>query len=467
MVQEISCFRSESGCRKASEKWVYEDETVNCGRNMETEMEKKLNLPKGFINAVGKYGIGEKDIIFAVAADLDEEFRFSDTIFALTDEKLLIAKYPYVKEREYRLGGYDSLTLREDPAELEEPALLLFSLEQVERLEVIRQVSTGVLMGEIDGTERCLCRFSNTRMEAFMRLGRLLEKLKKKEEIKPEDLDVRKGKECCPKCGMIYPDQERKVCPKCMDKRSILLRVVSYFKPYKAQLCFMVICYLGTALLNLAWPYLSGTILYDKVLARDEAFLTQLGLPAGRFVTALGFVVLSMILTKAFMQFLGIMQGVFTARIAPDVVAKLKSQVFDAMGKLSISFFTKRQTGGLMTRVADDAEEISGFFIDGIPYFFINVGTIIATCVIMFLLNPLLAVISIVLMPILFFISIAIFADRVDAITEVENGGEILIHDMMAGFYIIGSLALILAAVLGWKTYRLYTQAQITTPLNK
>ena len=68
-----------------------------------------------------------------------------------------------------------------------------------------------------------------------------------------------------------------------------------------------------------------------------------------------------------------------------------------------ISFFTKRQTGGLMTRVSDDADEISGFFIDGIPYFFINVGTIIATCVIMFILSPILALASIILMPILYF----------------------------------------------------------------
>ncbi|MDE7239031.1 MAG: ABC transporter ATP-binding protein/permease [Lachnospiraceae bacterium] len=58
-----------------------------------------------------------------------------------------------------------------------------------------------------------------------------------------------------------------------------------------------------------------------------------------------------------------------------------------------------------MTRVSDDAGEISSFFIDGIPYFFINVGTIIATCVIMFILNPLLALASVILMPILFFIS--------------------------------------------------------------
>ena len=263
----------------------------------------------------------------------------------------------------------------------------------------------SVLMGKIKGTERCLCQFSNTKMEAFMRMCRLLEKIQKGEEITQEDLDVKRGKECCPKCGMIYPDQERKVCPKCMDKGSILLRVMKYFKPYKVQLVIMVICYLLTAGLNLAWPYLSGTILYDKVLAKNEEFLALVHLPAGRFVLALTILVVVMILTKVLIQGVGILQGVCTVQIATDVMAKLKSQVFDSMGKLSISFFTKRQTGGLMTRVADDADEISSFFIDGIPYFFINVGTIVATCVIMLILNPLLAIASIVLMPVLFYVS--------------------------------------------------------------
>lgn len=361
-----------------------------------------MNLPDSFIKVIEKYGIDKKDIVFTAAADLDEEFRFADSIIAITNKKLVIARYPYREKCEYRMGGYDSWAMDKKP---EEPAAVFYDLEDVEKLEVLRQISTGVLMGKINGTERYLCQFSNTKMEAFMRMSRLLEKTKKGEEITSEDLDVKKGKECCPKCGMIYPDQERKVCPKCMDKKSILLRVMGYFKPYKGKLAVMIFCYLLTAGLNLAWPYLSGTILYDKVLAQDESFLAILNLPAGRFFTALTILVIVMILTKVLLQVLGIIQGVCTAQIATEVMAKLKSQVFDSMGRLSISFFTKRQTGGLMTRVSDDADEISSFFIDGIPYFFINVGTIIATCVIMLVLSPLLAVASIVLMPVLFYIS--------------------------------------------------------------
>ena len=363
-----------------------------------------MKLPNSFLKVLERYGIRGEEVVFAAAADLDEEFRFVDSIVALTDTKLVIAKYPYVDRKEVKLGGYSSWT-EEDFTALSEPAVLFYRLDQVESLTVLRQVSTGILMGKIDGVERYLCHFSNTKMEAFMRMGRLIEKRKKKEEIKPEDLDVKKGKECCPKCGMIYPDQERKVCPKCMDKKSILIRVVSYFKPYKIRLAIMVTCYILTALLNLVWPYLSGTILYDKVLAKDDNFLAMMHLPVGRYILALGVLVLVMILTKITVQAVGMLQGALTAQIASEVIAKLKSQVFDSMGKLSISFFTKRQTGGLMTRVSDDAEEVSSFFIDGIPYFFINVGTMLATCVIMFILNPMLALASIILMPVLFIIS--------------------------------------------------------------
>lgn len=392
------------------------------------KVEGKMNLPESFIRVIQKYGIGKEDVIFAAAADFDEEYRFCDSIVALTREKLLYGVYPYSEKAEYRFGGYGGWLTAEPgtgpggPAasgksrakaagsfppgtQAQEPALQIFDLSKVGKMEVLRQVATGVLMAQMDGVERNLCHFSNTRMEAFQRLCRVMDKVKKGEEVTKEDLDVKQGKECCPKCGMIYPDQERKVCPKCMDKRSILLRVISYFKPYKLSLAVMMLCYLGTAGLNLVWPYLSGTVLYDKVLARDEEFLTLLHLPAGRFGTALVVLVIAMLTARISVQALGILQGVLTARIAPEVVAKLKSQVFSSMGRLSISFYSRRQTGGLMTRVSDDAEEISHFFIDGIPYFLINVGNLLAMTVIMFLLNPVLALVSVALMPVLVVIS--------------------------------------------------------------
>ena len=368
-------------------------------------LEEEMKLPNTFTETVSKYGIPQESIIFAATADFDGEDRFADSIIALTKDKLIIAAYPYSGKSEYRFGGYGGWQLQDKTMTVLEPALCFYDLKQMEKLEVIREISTGILMAQIQGTERNLCHFSNTRLASFLQLCKLFQKIKKNEDIQPEDLDVQKGKESCPKCGMIYPDQERKICPKCMDKKSILFRILCYFKPYKLSLAIMMFCYLGTAILNMVWPYLSGTILYDRVLAQNPAFLTALHIPAGRFVTALTLLVAAMLITKITIQGLGILQGVLTARIAPEVVATIKSQVFDSMGRLSISFFTKRQTGSLMTRVSNDAEEISSFFIDGLPYIFINAGTILTTCIIMFLINPVLALSSVILMPVLVLIS--------------------------------------------------------------
>ena len=151
-----------------------------------------MKLPKSFISIAGKYGVKEEDIIFAAMADFDMEYRFADTIVALSKNKLLVAAYPYQEKNakgrsaEYRFGGYGGWQIEEDMALSQEPALQIHRLEEVENLEVLRQVATGVLMAKIDGVERNVCHFSNTRMGTFLKLCSLLQKLKKGEEITKE-----------------------------------------------------------------------------------------------------------------------------------------------------------------------------------------------------------------------------------------------------------------------------------------
>ncbi len=63
----------------------------------------------------------------------------------------------------------------------EEPALQVYGLDKVEAMEVLRQVATGVLMAKIDGVERNLCHFSNTKMGTFLKVCSIFQKLKKSE----------------------------------------------------------------------------------------------------------------------------------------------------------------------------------------------------------------------------------------------------------------------------------------------
>ena len=145
-----------------------------------------MNLPKSFTAAAGKYGIKKEEFIFAAMADFDAEYRFADSVIALTKEKLVLAAYPYREKAEYRFGGYggwqftDSVQPREKADSGDEmPAVQIFALEGIGKMEVLRQVAAGVLLAEVDGVERNLCHFSNTKMEMFLRLCKLCEKVKK------------------------------------------------------------------------------------------------------------------------------------------------------------------------------------------------------------------------------------------------------------------------------------------------
>lgn len=94
------------------------------------------------------------------------------------------------------------------------------------------------------------------------------------------------------------------------------------------------------------------------------------------------------------------------AQVVADTVRDIKQDVFAALGRLSIGFFTSKQTGSLMTRVLSDAERVTNFFLDGFPYIFIHGFTIIATFCVMFRLNAPMALVACVLLPLLVFMSV-------------------------------------------------------------
>lgn len=212
----------------------------------------------------------------------------------------------------------------------------------------------------------------------------------------PADLPEREEEECCPKCGLPYPERGRAVCPRCMEKSTVMLRILAYFKEYRWRVVVMLLCVAASGVLNAIWPYLSGTVLYDKVLGKNGDFASSLGF-GGNFMLMLGFLVFIMTVTKLLQQITGVIHGRMTAYMVPGVVCKIKNSVFAALQKLSVGFFTRRQTGSLMQRVNADANEVMQFFIDGLPYLLFNVLTILVTAVVMFVMDWRLALVALFL----------------------------------------------------------------------
>jgi len=354
--------------------------------------------------------IGHESILYTAETDLNVEGKFADGYLVLTRELLCVIQAPVLEGKSHYFRGsnpvkagkaledYDLFEESDGDPDTAEWTAEFISLEKLDRLWIENCVGCNLLAGKWEEQEHCLLMFTHLQKRRVAKLVRAIEQMKRGEE--PEF--GQEGEEYCPKCGRMYPDRGRKVCPNCMDKRNVFFRVFGYFKPYRLQFVFMLVAVVCTSLLNLVWPYLNGDILYDRVLARDTSFLEALGLEQDSFVTVLLFLVLAMAGTKLIMLVFSILQGVLTAQMVVGVVRDLKKDVFRKMGLLSISFYRSRQTGSLMTRVLSDAERITGFFVDGAPFILIHSLTMIATIVVMFAMNPLMAMIMLVMLPILF-----------------------------------------------------------------
>lgn len=370
-------------------------------------LEERFKISPDILRILNKKDIRKEDIIYAAYSDMGLNHSFADGCVLFTKAKVVVIRTAAKSAGESSryissFGGYAMETGSFDEASCE---VTEFRTDDVTSFNVVRQVNGGMLFATVKETDTLLLEFSNSRMEDMDKLERIYRKVKDGRELCDEDFEKRNKNECCPKCGTMYPNPQRKVCPKCTDKKALFFRVLSYFKPYIGQIAVMFVCFVFTAILNLAWPYLNGIILYDKVLGKNEEFIQLFDFAGGDYVILLALVVVTMVLCKLTNQILSIIQGVVVAKIVPDVVKNIKAEIFKSMGDLSISFYNDRETGGLMTRVLSDANEVTGFFIDVLPYIFVHGFTIISTCVVMFSLNVGLTVVSLMLLPVLVWIS--------------------------------------------------------------
>ncbi len=200
-----------------------------------------------------------------------------------------------------------------------------------------------------------------------------------------------KGPMYCPKCNKRFTDPARRICINCMDKSKIIKRILGFVIKYKKEVVLSIIILLMTTALGILTPYISSGFYYDEVLN-----------VAGKFYGQLLLVLLLIIGTRLLSTLATMVNNIVSARIASKLQFDLKNVIFASIERLSLRYFTDKQTGALMTQVNQDANTIHWFFSHGIPYFLINIVQIICIIVIMFIINPALILAYLVTVPLLF-----------------------------------------------------------------
>ena len=371
--------------------------------------DKRNKLPGFLARIAGEQGIDADSIIAFGRGDLNAQCAYKDT-YLLADKSTLHILYMQDAPEPRVFGGYFERRKRRSRFMQQKEAgrtlekRLQFSYENIQELKVENRISGGAFVLLSGGLESFICAFSGGYMRDNARFAHILNKLIKKEEIAPDDLKEPHEEKRCPKCGMLYPEKDRAVCPRCMDKKSLFLRMLGYFKPYKLRIALFFACVVLETVMNLFVPLLSGTLFYD-VVSRNEETLSSLGLPAGEFVLAVVIIALAILVSRLLQSGFTIIKGRIVGHIVPMAVYDIKTGLYNSVQRLSVGFFAKRQTGALMTRISEDANEVMSFFIDGLPYMFTNILFMISSLLIMLSMSVRLTLLSVMTLPLLFFIS--------------------------------------------------------------
>ncbi|WP_223836965.1 ABC transporter ATP-binding protein [Paenibacillus oceani] len=357
-------------------------------------------LPNEMVTVLAQNRRTADEIVYWMVCDRTTEGSFVDTYLLLSRESLTMVSSGGQPSQEKNYKGF--VRKQKDKASLKTVSsgpwtMESIRLDQLDAVSVVNLVASGMIVVKEEGKEKVVAAFTNEHMSRAAKLTTLFKKLKNNEEIDSQEL-AEEESASCPKCGMIYPDKGRKVCPKCIKKHAIFTRLLSFAGKYKVSIFFIVLFMLLNSGTGLVIPYLQGTVLFDQALGGEGTFAGKIGL-----------VVLLIVAFRTLSLLFGVFFGMIIAKTAALVSFDLKSSVFSSMQRLSLNFFQRKQTGQLMTRVNNDATELQYFFVDGLSYFIVNAMNIIGITAILLVMDWKLTLLCFLPLPIVFYIVRKVF----------------------------------------------------------
>lgn len=168
-------------------------------------------------------------------------------------------------------------------------------------------------------------------------------------------------------------------------KPGTIRRIFSYGQPYKSQIAIFLTTVVIEALLVISTPLLLRELIDKGVIPRDSGLVTKLALAVGFLaVVDAGF---------------NIFGRWYSARIGEGLIYDLRSQVFAHIQRQSVAFFTRTQTGALISRINSDVLGAQQAFTGTLSGVVSNVVSLVLVVTTMLILSWQITLVSLLLLP--------------------------------------------------------------------
>lgn len=335
-------------------------------------------LPQWLEKVSAEHGIDTEKIIMCLGVDLDMNASFGEMWLVLSENKLYRFE---ISCNGVQTGGVHNP---------ESVTMTCFLTEELSEYTIDNFVSSNRFVAKRGDDTVIIAYATNAKKQKLFAFMEILERTLKGETVTEEDQIFEQFNKFCPKCGRPYNDAKRKLCLSCLDKGAIYKRLLKYFAPFKMNLAVVFLGIVIQSVSSVLTPYLSGEFLYNQVLNPAGEF-------AGNILLGVGLVYgMGVIYTLAM-----IIRARANADMSAGMTMNMKSDIFSAMQKLSLSYFNNNQTGRLITRVGYDSERIRVFLVGTLPALMVHLFEFVVAAVMMFLINWKLSIIVFLPVPVI------------------------------------------------------------------
>ena len=212
-----------------------------------------------------------------------------------------------------------------------------------------------------------------------------------------------------------------------------LRKFINYYAPYKTVFFIDLICAALISIVDLAYPQILRTM--TNTLFTENSSVILRALPLRAAVLFVMYIVQS--LCKYYVSYQGHMMGAHMER-------DMRQQLFDHYEKLSFSYYSRNNSGQMMSKLVSDLFDIAEFAHHGPENLFISVVKIAGSFVFLFLINWRLALPLIALVLCMFIFSFRqnqrmqeTFMENRRKIGDVNSS----LQDTLAGIRVVQSFA--------------------------
>jgi len=325
-------------------------------------------VPPQWQEAVHSHMHPEENASAFVEVDLDASLRFARTALILTDRQLLAGRPGEKNLQSWPLGPRSRLLLSDHAG------VMRLSLYEGERRLAVWQGTLGL----------------------HTAASRLVAQFERQQSADPDLCEVLPGGPLCPVCQGELPEPQA-ACPVC-DSEALsppstwtLLKLWRFARPYRKSLLAGFVLTLASTAATLVPPYLTMPLMDDVLIPYQNGQAIDPMLVGGYLLGLLGAALLA--------WGLGWAKTYILALVSERIGADLRTTTYDHLLQLSLEYFGDRRTGDLIARIGSETDRINVFLSLHLLDFATDVLMILMTAVILFTINPTLAVVTLLPLP--------------------------------------------------------------------